>query len=231
MRWISAIIFAIALALLTMPVAYPATTDLDVDVALVLAVDISDSVDNDEYTLQQVGLAEAFLDPALIAAVKGGSLGRIAVMVIAFSSDAIVTVPWVVISDAKSAQFMSDAILVTPRPEVIGGSTSISAGLTHAALMINASAFRATRRVIDISGDGTNNYDDLPRGIDMDSARALVKASKITVNGLPIRNDEEDVPGYYRDYVISGPGSFAIPAENSKDFGRAIRRKLILEIS
>jgi len=228
------LLLLLMLALASFAHADAGTRDKDVDVALVLVVDVSGSVQSDEFDLERNGIATAFSSPEIIAAVEGGALGRIAVSVVFFASpeETGTVVPWTVISDEASAEHFAWAMSAAQRSG--NGSTSISSGMTLAAKMIANSPYRATRRVIDVSGDGANNLDlgGTDNGsIDMTSAHALCASQHITVNGLAIVNQEPDIADYYRHNVISGTGAFLIVAKGVADFARAIRRKLVQEIT
>ncbi len=157
---------------------------LDVDVALVLVMDISDSVDGDEFALQRVGTAGAFVDPEIVNAISSGALGRIAVSVVEFANEAVIVVPWTVISDAKSARAFAATVTGAPRSNDVGTGTSISAGISLANKVILTMPYRATRKVMDVSGDGTNNTD--AEGITVEVVTKIAKAQHITINGLTL---------------------------------------------
>jgi hypothetical protein len=196
--------------------------------ALVLVMDVSDSVDGDEFALQRVGTAAAFVDPEIVNAISGGSLGKIAVSVVEFANSAIIVVPWTIVSDAKSARGFSSMLTATNRSQEIGTGTSISSGISLADNLIITMPYRATRKVIDVSGDGTNNTDD--EGVTIEVTTALAKSLHVVINGLTI-GDDFGLEEFYEESVVSGPGAFKLHSENYRDFTKAMRRKLIREIS
>lgn len=200
----------------------------DVDMALVLVMDVSDSVDEDEFTLQRIGTASAFVDPEIVNAISRGSLGKIAVSVIEFANEAVLVVPWTMISDSKSARLFSSMMTSTSRNHEIGTGTSISSGLALADNLIITMPYRATRRVIDVSGDGTNNTDAV--GTNIEATTELAKSLHVVINGLTI-GDDFGLEEFYLENVITGPGAFKLHSDSYKDFTKAMRRKLIREIS
>ncbi len=206
-----------------------------VDLELVIATDVSYSIDEDEARLQREGVAVAFRSNEVIRAIGSGFLRRIAVAYIDYSSSLHnrVVLDWRVLSDRKSAHAFAASLLKAP--PTFGRRTSISDAIELAARMIATNAYEGTRRVIDVSGDGPNNWGRL-----VDRVRDKTAARRITINGLPIVNDRggfvsrfylPDLDLYYRGCVIGGPGAFIVVANNFKDFARAIRKKLILEIA
>ncbi|MGH6945799.1 MAG: DUF1194 domain-containing protein [Kiloniellales bacterium] len=206
-----------------------------VDLELVIATDSSRSIDLAEAELQREGVAAAFASPEVIQAVEAGYLGRIAVAYIDFSSRVQnkVVVDWRVIGDRESATDFATALLEAELN--FGMSTSISDAIELAARMIEANDIEGTRRVIDVSGDGPNNFGRL-----VDRVRDETVAREIAINGLPIMNPRDryntryylaDLDRYFEGCVIGGPGAFVVIAEDFDDFARAIRRKLILEIA
>jgi hypothetical protein len=211
----------------------PAAAIDNVDLKLVLATDVSGSIDNDELQLEREGTAEAFLDPAVLKAIQSGALGRIAVSMIDFSSPGLgkVVIDWRIIGNQAGAAAFAEAVRDIPRTP--GRRTSVSNALEMGSLMMEASAkdIVATRRVIDVSGDGLNND-----GNPMREAHDKTIAQGIVVNGLPIMDDNANgyypnLDKYYAACVAGGPGAFVIVVHSFKDFGAAMRRKLILEIS
>jgi len=198
-----------------------------VDVNLVLAVDSSGSVDDDRFDLQKEGYAKAFLNPRVLNAIRAGNEGAIAVSMVQWTGPTlhVVMVPWTVIKDERSAQAVAAAIIAAPR-QIFGGGTSLSGAIDYSVLLLNGSPFRATRRVIDISGDGSNNL-----GRPAEQARDEAVKMGIRINGLPILAVEPDLDQYFRASVIGGPGAFIIPVKDYNAFGDAIMRKLVQEIS
>lgn len=204
-----------------------------VDVKLVLAFDVSPSMDNEEFAVEREGTAAAFSDPMVIQAIQNGSLGRIAVSLIQFSSQQFnrVMVDWTVVRDRGSALAFATAIRNAPRTP--GRRTSISSALELGSLLLEASEkdFTATRRVIDVSGDGPNNF-----GNPMTDAHDKAVAQGIVINGLPVMDDMAngyfpDLDKYYAGCVTGGRGSFVVVVKSYRDYDVAMRRKLILEIS
>lgn len=221
-----------ALAGLSTMVNVRAHEPVDVDLELVLAVDVSDSIDQEEFAFQRGAIAAAFKEPEIIRAMSNGALGRVAVAMVDFSShhQTRVSVPWHVIRNEESAEGFAAAVLGAERGP--SGNTSISSGITMAARLIAASPYHTTRRVIDVSGDGSNNEDDFATEENMSTARDLARSLKIVVNGLPIVSKfEPDLERHYRCNVLTGRGAFLVVAEGVADFARAIRRKLVREIA
>ena len=211
-----------------MPVA--TTADDQVDVELVLAVDVSRSMDREEFILQRAGYVEALLHPDFIRAVQMGQLGRIAVTYFewagAISNDSVVA--WQVIDGPESAATFADMLAARDFDGKRG--TSISGALTYGAALFGGNGYEGWRKVIDISGDGPNNV-----GTPVTLARDEADAQGIVVNGLPIlvrpSRTFEHLDRYYAECVTGGPGSFVLPIYHSAEFATAIRRKLILEVS
>ena len=210
----------------------PAATDVDVE--LVLAVDVSYSMDPDEQALQCEGYVAALASREFLDALRHGMHGRIAVTYFewAGASDQKILVPWRLIDGPASAQAVADEIARAPYRRAY--RTSISGALTFAAPLFGAGGFRGIRRVIDVSGDGANNQGKL-----IVPTREEVLAQGITINGLPIMLkrptpatlDIEDLDIYYEDCVIGGPGAFVIPIKERERFKEATRAKLLLEVA
>lgn len=197
-----------------------------VDLALILAIDCSYSVDQREYKLQITGTAQAFRRPEIIAAIKSGAYRRIIVSVVQWSDLAhqSIAVPWQIVSDADSAYRLSDKIASLPRTLAEGG-TSITAVMGFGAGMLRAVPFKADRLVIDIAADGRNNNGGDPRPM-----RDAVIAQGITINGLSILNEVPTLDKYFELYVTGGPASFVVAANNYAAYSAAIYRKLLREI-
>jgi len=204
----------------------------EVDVALVIAVDISYSMDEDEQHLQRDGYAEALRSRLVLEAIHRGPIGRIAVtyMEWAGSHHQRVVVPWQIIEGPETADAFVQKLDADPPRR--GYRTSISAGIDYAVQLLDEAPFAATRRVIDVSGDGANN-----NGRRVTSARDDAVARGITINGLPIMLkqpgslDSENLDLYYEDCVIGGRGAFIVPARERVQFADAIRNKLFLEVA
>src|SRR5215470_2784147 len=207
---------------------------LDVDVELVLAVDISYSMDPDELALQREGYVEALNSPEFLGALKHGIHGRVAVTYVEWAGviDQKVVLPWRLIDGRETAE--SVAAQIGRAPQRRAYRTSIAAALTFSASLFEENGYRGIRRVIDVSGDGTNN-----QGPPVAIVRDEVVAKGITINGLPIMLkrpnpstlDIPDLDIYYEDCVIGGPGAFVVPIREREKFRDAIRTKLVLEIA
>jgi Protein of unknown function (DUF1194) len=205
----------------------------NVDLKLVLATDVSGSISNAELRIERQGTAAAFVDPDVIKAIENGALGRIAVAMLDFSSPGFgkTVVDWRIIHDRESAVAFARAVVAVPRTP--GNRTSISNAIELGAELIEASEkdIVATRKVIDVAGDGPNNDGKPVRPI-----LQKVMAQGVIVNGLPIMDPTAngfflDLDKYYQACVAGGRGSFVIAVRSFRDFGSAMRRKLILEIS
>jgi Protein of unknown function (DUF1194) len=198
-----------------------------VDLQLVLAVDASGSVDQIRFELQKRGYVAAFRHPRVLQAVRSGPNRAIAVTMVQWTGPAlqVQVVGWTRLGDEETAAAFAAAIERTPR-QLFGGGTSISGAIDHAATLFPISPFRASRRVIDVSGDGSNN-----RGRPVTLARDEAVAAGIGINGLPILALEPDLDRYYHDSVIGGPGAFVIAARDYETFADAILKKLIIEIA
>jgi hypothetical protein len=217
--------------------AEPARAD-DVDVALVLVTDVSRSIDDSEFKLGKDGYASAFTSQKVLEAIQGGPTGKIAVSYVEFASSFEVrtVLDWTVIRDRASAQAFVERLTAAPRS--FWGRTAISAGVDQAVQLLAESGMNATRHVIDVCGDGTNNA-----GREISEARDDAVKAGITINGLAIINDHPvswtfahvQPPGglanYYRANVAGGPGSFVLEVHDFSTFGEAMTRKLIDEIA
>ena len=222
------LVVAIAiLALLLVPAAAQRGSGEPVDLALVLAVDASGSVDQIRFELQKQGYVAAFRHPRVIGAITSGPTQSIAVIMMQWTGPAlqVVAVPWTRISDAASANAFADKVAAAPRA-LFGGGTSISGAIDASIGLLFDNPYRAARRVIDISGDGSNN-----RGRAANAARDEAVAQGIGINGLPILALESDLDRYYELNVVGGPGAFVIAARDFETFGEAILKKLIAEIA
>lgn len=212
-----------------------ADTEVPVDLELVLAVDVSSSVDSVEARLQRKGYVDALADREIVAAIKNGVLGKIAVTYVEWAGtrNAKVIAPWSLIEDWAGA--FAFATFVEAAPRSSGHWTAIGHALEFVTPLFDGNGFQGTRRVIDISADGPNNDGTPP-----DEARDKALALGITINGLPIINARLQISGmrqmpnydhYFEDCIIGGPGSFIVIADDYQDFARAIKRKLLSEIA
>jgi hypothetical protein len=228
-----AMVFRYLVSLVAAAIAMPggALAQTEVDLELVLAVDVSRSMDFDELDVQRNGYVAAFRHPEVLDAIRSGPLGRIAVTYVEWAgpqSQATV-VPWTLIDGEEPAQSFAARLLETTRGRYMW--TSISAGLLYSAAAFSNNEFTSARQIIDVSGDGPNN-----RGLPLEPVRASVTAAGITINGLPLvmkRFGPYSIPNldiYYQDCVIGGPGAFLIPVHDMSQFALAVRRKLLLEI-
>jgi hypothetical protein len=229
--------FALALLAVAVVSLKPLAAAEPVDLLLVLAADVSRSVDGPKFQLQREGYAAALSDPRVLQIIKSGANGRIAVCLVEWSGLASqkVVIDWTLIDGAKAAQQFGDRLLETPRS--FADRTSISGGIDFAVAQFARAPFDAKRRTIDVSGDGTNNS-----GRDVRQARDEAVNLGVTLNGLVILSDHPmpwnpehtNPPGglakYYRDNVVSS-GGFVMEARNFESFGQAIIGKLIAEIA
>ncbi len=193
--------------------------------AVVLAVDVSASVTPDSYVLQHDGIARAFEDPRLVEAIAAAP-GGIEVLVLEWSDpDKIkVTVDWTAVTDRRSADAFAAAVRATGRSS--SGLTAIGPALAAAAAQFDRLPVPASRRVIDISGDGMADFGPPPA-----AARDRIVAAGITINGLAILTEEPWLEDYYRRNVIGGPAAFVLAARDFSSFAEAMLRKLVQEIA
>ncbi|MET0970349.1 MAG: DUF1194 domain-containing protein [Tardiphaga sp.] len=211
-----------------------AKQDPVVDVELILAVDVSYSMDMEELAIQREGYAQAIVSKDFLAALKTGPTGKIAVTYFewAASSDQKVIIPWRVIDGPESADAVAAEIMKTPIRRA--SRTSISGAINFAMPLFDENALHGLRRVIDISGDGPNN-----NGSPVTIARDAAVEKGIVINGLPIMAKEpsystmdiENLDLYYEDCVIGGPGSFVVTIKERDKFKEAIRTKLVMEVA
>jgi hypothetical protein len=195
-----------------------------VDVALVLAIDVSASVDYDEFALMVNGLGRAFLDPDVIAAATGGPRGAVALAALYWSDEQEVTLPWQRIAGAADGALVAEALEAAPRlPRP--GATALGEGLVAALRLLAQCPAEATRLVVDVSGDGASNRGRAPGPI-----RDVAVAGGATINGLAVLNEEPDLLEHYTQEVIGGRGAFAMDCADYADFADAIGRKLVREM-
>jgi hypothetical protein len=228
---------ALALVALALIQPEPARAQ-QVDLLLVLAADVSRSVDHQKFMLQREGYAAAVSNPQVLDAIRSGPHGKIALNFLEWSGVAAqkLVIDWTVIDGPETARRFGDQLVEAPRS--FADRTSISGGIEFAMTQLKRSPFQATRRTIDISGDGTNNA-----GRDVRIARDEAVAEGVTINGLvilsqtqvPWNPEHTNPPGglekYFRDNVAGGPGSFVVAADGFESFGRAIIKKMIAEIA
>jgi len=205
-----------------------------VDVELILAVDVSYSMDLDELAVQREGYAQAIVSREFLQALKSLPNGKISVTYFewAATGDQKIIIPWRLIDGPETAGAVADDILKTPIRRA--SRTSISGAINFAVPLFDEDPYRGTRRVIDISGDGPNN-----NGSPVTGAREAALAKGIVINGLPIMVKEpsystmdiDNLDWYYEDCVIGGPGSFVVAIKDRDKFKEAIRAKLLLEVA
>ena len=228
-----ALVWLVTVILLALPAA--AQDKKEVDLALALGIDISGSIDPDEAKLQREGYVQAFRDPVIVKAIMGGPNGRIAVAYFEWSDSWMqkLLIDWTLLD---SEQAIADfATRLDEEPISIARRTSISGAIRYAIPLFGRSPYEAQRRVLDISGDGSNNDGGL-----VTEMRYEALKEKIVINGLPIMNDrpnpfgfpnEADLDRYYLHCVTGGPRSFVEVARNFEDFPRAVRKKLLQEVA
>jgi hypothetical protein len=204
-----------------------ASAQTAVDLQLVLAVDVSGSVNPQRFELQKMGYVAAFQNKRVLSAILGGGKQSIAVTMMQWSGPFLQSqvVPWTLLKDESSVKGFAGAIESAPRM-MYGGGTSISGAIDNAVTLFPQAAYKAERRVIDVSGDGSNN-----RGRSVTQARDEAIDAGIVINGLPILAFEPYLDQYFKDYVIGGPGAFMIAAKSFETFAEAILMKLIIEIA
>ena len=205
-----------------------------VDVELIIAVDVSYSMDMDELAVQREGYAQAIMSTEFLQALRTGPHGKVAVTYFewAASSDQKIIIPWRVIDGPETADAVATEIMKTPIRRA--SRTSISGAIYFAMPLFDENPYHGLRRVIDISGDGPNN-----NGAPITPARDEALSKGIVINGLPIMVKEpsystmdiDNLDWYYEDCVIGGPGSFVVPIKDREKFKEAIRTKLLLEVA
>ena len=224
--------------LLVSALAPPVRAAEPVDLLLVLAADVSRSVDANKFKLQREGYAAAVADPHVLDAIRSGRNGRIAVLFAEWSGfgNQKVVIDWMTIDGPKAAQEFGTRLLESPRS--FADRTSISGGIDFAVVQFARAPFASERHTIDVSGDGTNNA-----GRDVGLARDEALAAGFTINGLVIlsqtplpwnpahTNPPGGLANYYRNNVAGGPGAFVLEAKDFNSFGQAIIKKLIAEIA
>ncbi len=236
MRTVRTLLLLILAGVAAVPAA--ATAAEQVDLLLVLAADVSRSVDNAKFQLQREGYAAAVSDPRVLDAIRSGRNGRIGLTFVEWSGvgSQRVVIDWTTVGDAESARGFGDHLLEAPRS--FADRTSISGAIEFAMGQLARAPYKSARRTVDVSGDGTNNA-----GRDVTLARDEAVAQGVTINGLVILSetplawnpDHTNPPGglenYYRNNVIGGPGAFVLVAENFNSFGQAIVKKMIAEVA
>jgi Protein of unknown function (DUF1194) len=234
---IAKILFTMIFAAVAMRPAAARAGD-DVDLLLILAADVSRSIDSAKFQLQREGYAAAISNPRVLDAIRSGHNGRIGLSFVEWSGVGAqhVVIDWMTVGDAAAAKDFGDRLIEAPRS--FADRTSISGAIDFAMSEFDQAPFGSARRTIDISGDGTNNA-----GRDVTAARDDAVGKAVTINGLVILSDNPmawnpdhtNPPGglqnYYRNNVVGGPGAFVMVAENFNSFGQAIIAKMIAEVA
>tara|TARA_R110002096_G_scaffold43420_20_gene117116 strand:- start:309 stop:1082 length:774 start_codon:yes stop_codon:yes gene_type:complete len=217
------------------PIEYTADGLEYVDLELVLAVDVSSSIDEVEARRQREGHVAALADPEVISAIQGGGYGRIAVMYLEWADGDFqrVVAPWTVIGTEADARIFAASLATAPF--ISGRRTAIGAAIDSSITLIETNGYEGLRQVIDLSGDGPQNS-----GSSLSEARSRAETALITINGLPIQSERQspfrpsvsiDIADYFEKQVIAGPGAFISPTNEHEDFVDALKRKLIIEIA
>jgi hypothetical protein len=200
-----------------------------VDTALVLAVDVSESINTERYALQMAGIAKAFEDPDIQETILSGPNHSMFVALVEWSNSAFVTIPWTLIASRRDAQTFADRVRHAPRFDnqftCMAQALQLVQGKVLPFLPV-----RADRTLIDVSGDGHDNCNTQPS---VDAIRDEIISSGATINGLPILegNEAATLEDWYMTHVIGGNGAFLVPAHGFDDFERAMRKKFLVEIS
>ncbi len=201
----------------------------DVDTALVVSVDVSNSVDDVRYKLQMEGIAAALEDASVVDAILTGANGSIMLSLVTWADKPKISIPWVKIGSKEEAAEVARRIRKLPKE---GGEFTCVSGMlrTIADKLVTQIPMKAKRVVVDVSGDGKDNCN---RQETPDVVRDELVASEVIINGLPILEggDKDGLEQWYRDNVMGGTGAFVLPANGFSDFGRAIRQKFVIEIS
>lgn len=224
-RWAMGLVLALAVI---GPLAADAQDPPQVDTALVISVDVSNSVDTTRYQLQLEGIAKALEDEAVIEAILTGGRGGILISLVMWADKPKIMIPWSKISSKEEALAIAQQVRRLPRE---GGEFTCMSGMMRmiADKVVTQIPADASRIVIDVSGDGKDNCN---REEPVDAVRDELVASGVIINGLPIlEGDGPTLEGWYRDYVVGGTGAFVLPAKGFSDFGNAIRQKFVIEIS
>jgi hypothetical protein len=203
---------------------------MEVDLELVLAVDVSGSMDDEEHAVQRAGYVAAISHPDFVRAIGAGAYQRIALTYVEWAGSTLqaTVMPWRLIESEESARAFADELSSRPITYIRG--TSISGALVYSTALFDGNGYDGFRKVIDVSGDGPNRT-----GIAVDVARDLAVGRGIVINGLPIMirpsRSFSALDRYYADCVIGGPGAFVLPVRKAEEIAEAIRRKLILDIA
>jgi uncharacterized protein DUF1194 len=197
------------------------------DVALVMAVDVSSSVNDKRFQLQREGIAEGLQSRAVLDAVAAGPRQTIELAIVEWSEEQQLLVDWTIIRGPADLDAVVHTLRTKMRPRV-GWKTNTGGGIANAIALFDSAPLRADRKVIDVSGDGEQNYGHISAA----RARDAALAKDITINGLPITSgDEPDVDRWYKTNVVGGEGAFMIVANGHENFADAMRKKLALEVA
>jgi hypothetical protein len=225
-RWAALVALALAIG---GPIAGRAQDMPEVDTALVVSIDVSNSVDATRYRLQLEGIAKALEDDSVIEAILTGGRGGILISLVMWADKPKISVPWSRISSKEEALAVAQQVRRLPRE---GGEFTCMSGMMRmiADKVVTQIPASANRIVVDVSGDGKDNCN---REEPVDVVRDELVNSGVIINGLPILegDDGPSLEGWYTDHVIGGPGAFVLPAKGFGDFERAIRQKFVNEIS
>ncbi len=206
---------------------HAAAAQAQADLALVMAVDVSASINDERFKLQREGIAEGLTSRAVLDAVAAGPRQTIELAIVEWSEQQSVLVDWTVIRGRAELDAVVDALRAKERPQV-GWRTNVGGGIAKAAALFDTAPLVADRSVIDVSGDGQHNIGKLTA----EDARDVAVANDITINGLPITSGEEpEVDVWYKQHVVGGPGAFMIVANGHVNFADAMRMKLALEVA
>ena len=232
--WFKRFVRLLPLALLAGPPALARDGQTEVDAELVIAVDVSYSMDREEQRLQRAGYISALTSKEFVDALKSGAHGKVAISYVEWAgmADQEILMPWTLIDGAEAAKAFADSLAEVPLRRA--SRTSISGGIDKAARMFDTNGYKGARLIIDVSGDGPNN-----QGRIVTEARDDAVSKGIIINGLPLVDirpytspmDIKELDIYYTDCVIGGPGAFMIPVNSAQKFVDATRTKLVLEIS
>jgi hypothetical protein len=224
-----AAVLAAMLAIITAAFAQTGRLPAEVDTALIVSVDVSNSVDEQRYRLQMEGIAKALEDPEVLKAILNGPQGGILIAMVTWADKPRLSLPWQRIASASDAAAVAAKVRALPRQT--GEFTCVSGMLRSISdKVVPQIPAKALRIVVDVSGDGRENCNPTePPAV----VRDELAASGVTINGLPILEGDEGptLEAWYQENVMGGPGSFILPAHGFNDFGRAIRQKFMIEIS
>jgi len=222
----TAVAIAVGTMALTSLLSKEVRSTVPADLVLILALDVSASVDDREFELQKLGLANAFRHPDVLEAIVGGATKQIVVAAVQWSgkNQQSIEIPWTIVKGRRSADHVSAAFMSMKR-RFTNGQTDISGMIDFTAAHALSAPVAAPRRVVDISGDGLDNV-----SFTTHEERDRAVSAGVTINALAIRNEVPDLDAYYRGYVIGGPQAFVITARDYQAFSDAILRKLIREI-